>query len=61
MNEYNSGRSTLYKWIKTKDKLYRQINIHDNKRRNIRTAVNVDIDIDIYDICIYTDIYMVQA
>ena len=48
MNEYNIGRSTLYGWIKIKDDLYRQINIHDNKRKNIRKAVNVDIDKEIY-------------
>ena len=36
MNEYHIGLS------------YRQINIHDNKRKNTRTAVTVDIDTEIY-------------
>ena len=49
MNEYNSGCSTLYVWIQTKDEFYMHINIHDNKLKYInRNAVNVDIDTEIY-------------
>ena len=39
----------LYKDGQTKDELYRHINIHDNKRKNIRKEVNVDMDTQIYD------------
>ena len=46
MNEYWTFD---FIWMeKTKDKLCRQINIHDNKRKNIIKAVNVDIDTEIY-------------
>ena len=45
---HNIVSSKLSIWIKTKDELYRQINIHVNKRKNIRKAVNADIDTEIY-------------